>query len=510
VAIQPKAADPKPGTVPDPELARRERMERERAGLPPEPAGEPDDEVWDPVAVLADCLDREDAELAASDYKQRALSNADHLGVLYARWADLAGAADRRRYHQLVTDALPQEYRDEDLGPKATWLWRDLRAAEAAGLDAGEVVRAAVGSHTLADARSIAGVLHKRLSLIVKPLVPLPQTPWAGWPRQFDDPEIAQHEADLRRAMDERADRLGQHAVETSPAWAVQALGPVPEDPVERLDWQGRAAKIATYQELYGVSDDRDTIGPEPTENAPEMRAAWHDAFAAITRGTGMDVRALPDSSLIHMRNSYQAETGWAPPHVGKQLRDVRLGADTMRYKAIRAEAEARTAQDQAVAARHADIAARARALEARHREHEAALAAVMGDRELWDKLTEGPRRLAVQADAEYRRRHPDRKLRPLESAEPQAPDELLARPGWLTDLDEQRRVFRQELEARQNVMIPAEDPDWEDQGPAWTIWQAQRDAILQPPKPQIRPADGVLEAAHQRDTQPETEPEGV
>ena len=353
-------------------------------------------------------------------------------------------------------------------------------------------------------------MLHKRLSLIVKPLVPLPQKPWTDRPRHFDDPEIAEHEAALRQAMDERVERLGEHAVETSPAWAIQALGPVPDDPVERLDWQQRASKIATYRELYGIGDDREVIGKEPTENAPEMRGAWHDAFLSITRGTGVDVRALPDSSLIHMRNSYQTETGWAPPHVGKQLRDVRLGADTMRHKAIRAEAEARAATDQAVSARHAGIAAKARALEAQHREHETVLAAVMEDRNLWDQLTEGPRRLAVQADDEYRRRHPDRKLRPLESAEPQAADELLARPGWLTELDEQRRVFRQELEARQNVMVPTEDPDWEHQGPAWTVWQAQRDAILQPPKPQIRPADGVLEAAHLRDTQPEAEPEGV
>ena len=510
VAIQPKEADPKPGTLPDPELARRERMERERAGLPPEPAGEPEDEVRDPVAVLADCLDREDAELAASDHQARSLANADHLGVLYARWADLAGAADRERYHQLVMDALPEEYRRVDLGPKATWLWRDLRAAEAAGLDAGEVIQAAVNSHTLADARSIAGVLHKRLSLIVGPLVPRPQKPWNDRPRQFDDPEIAQHEADLRRAMDERVERLGEHAVETSPAWAVQALGPVPDDPVARLDWQQRASKIATYQDLFGVGDEQDTIGREPTGNAPEMRGAWHDAFLSIIRGHGVDVRALPDRSLIHMRNSYQAETGWAPPHVGKHLRDVRLGADTMRYKAIRAEAEARTATDQAIAARHTGIAAKARALEAQHREHETTLAAAMEDRNLWDQLTAEPRRLAVQADAEYRRRHPARKLNLLESAEPQAPGELLAQPGWLADLNEQRRVFRQELEARQNVMIPSEDPDWEDQGPAWTVWQAQRDAILQPPKPQIRPAQDVLEAAHQRDTGRETELEGV
>jgi len=133
-----------------------------------------------------------------------------------------------------------------------------------------------------------------------------------------------------------------------------------------------------------------------------------------------------------------------------------------------------------------------------------------MEDRNLWHKLTEGPRRLAVQADAEYRRRHPGRKLRALESAEPQAPDELLTRPGWLAELDEQRRVFRQELEALQNVMIPSKDPEREHEGPAWTVWEAQRDAILQPPKPQIRPAEGVLEAAQQRDTQPQPEPEGV
>src|SRR5262249_13967449 len=155
----------------------------------------------------------------------------------------------------------------------------------------------------------------------------------------------------------------------------------------------------------------------EPTGNTPEMRAAWYDAFAAITRTDGVDVRTLPDSSLMHMRDSYKTETGWAPPHVGKQLRDVRLGAETMRLKAIRAEAETRSATDQAVAARHADIAAQARDLETQHREHGSLLSEVMEDRQLWEKLTEGGRHLAVQADSELRRRHPDRKIRPLESA---------------------------------------------------------------------------------------------
>jgi conjugative relaxase-like TrwC/TraI family protein len=508
VAIQPREADPRPGTRPDPELARRERLERERAGLPPEPTEAPADGVRDPVAVLADCMDREQAELSASEYQSRGLANADHLGVLHTRWADLAGQADRQRYHQLVIDALPAEYRREDLGPETTWLWQTLRAAEMAGLDAGEVVRATVNARSLADARSVAAVLYKRMGKIVDPLVPQPHKPWTDRPRQFDDPEIAQYEAGLRQAMDARAERLGEHAVETSPAWALQALGPVPEDPTARLDWQQRASKMATYRELYGIEDDREVIGSEPTGNAPEMRASWHDAFAAITQTDGVDVRTLPDRSLTHMRHSYKTETGWAPPHVGKQLRDVRLGAETMRLKAIRAEAEARAAKDQAVAAQHTDIASKARALEAQHREHESLLSEVMDDRNLWDKLTEGGRRLAVQADSELRRRHPDRKIRPLESAEPGVPEEPLAQPGWLADLNEQRRVFREELEARQNVMVPSENPDWEDEGPAWRVWQGQRDAILQPPKAEIQPAESVLEAAHQH--QVEADREGV
>ena len=175
-----------------------------------------------------------------------------------------------------------------------------------------------------------------------------------------------------------------------------------------------------------------------------------------------------------------------------------------MRLKAIRAKAETRNAKDQAVAARHADIASKARTLEMKYREHEATLSEVMEERRLWHRLTQGSRQLAVQADSEIRRRYPDRKISPLESAEPEAPGEALPEPGWLAELAEQRRVFREELEARQNVTVPNEDPDREDEGPAWPRWQGQRDAILQPPKPVVRPAEGVLEAVRQRYTERE------
>jgi hypothetical protein len=45
---------------------------------------------------------------------------------------------------------------------------------------------------------------------------------------------------------------------------AVAALGPVPEDPLDRLDWQKRAASIGAWPDLSGHCDPADPIGPSP------------------------------------------------------------------------------------------------------------------------------------------------------------------------------------------------------------------------------------------------------
>ena len=121
---------------------------------------------------------------------------------------------------------------------------------------------------------------------------------------------------------------------------------------------------------------------------------------------------------------------------------------------------------------------------------------------------------MAVAADAELRRRHPDQHYPPLRSAEPQPAtqvqrDELTLTVGeeipelgqWITDLAAQRRIFADKLAERQSLLLAAEDPDYEDFGlafPAWTA--AEKDAILQPPKPQIQPSPRILERVTDRD----------
>jgi hypothetical protein len=87
-----------------------------------------------------------------------------------------------------------------------------------------------------------------------------------------------------------------------------------------------------------------------------------------------------------------------------------------------------------------------------------------------------------------------------LRSAEPEPVtqaqrDELTLTTGeeipqldqWIKDLAVQHRVFADRLAERHSLMIPAEDPDYQDLGPAFPAWTGtSRDAILQPPKPQI------------------------
>jgi hypothetical protein len=166
--------------------------------------------------------------------------------------------------------------------------------------------------------------------------------------------------------MDDRTRRLGRHAAQTAPSWAVSALGPVPPDSAARRQWEDKAASIAAYREMYGYDHPDDPVGPEPAREAPDQRAAWHEAFAALGPAGPPDVRALSDGQLSLARDAYAAETAWAPPYVGKELRLSRLGAFDVGLGAIRADAEAvaaRKAGDHDCAGRHEARAAGYRAL---------------------------------------------------------------------------------------------------------------------------------------------------
>ncbi len=277
----PKRADPVPGPRPAPELARYDQISAERAdgsapATPPAPAGTA-------LGVLSAVLDHDGQQHSATQTRNQALADADHLAILHPIWAAETTPAREQHYRDMLMNALPPGHRAEP-GHQARGLWRTLRAAELAGLDPARVLAEAIAERDLAGARDVPSLIDARLRHRLGSLVPLPSRPWSAQVPALADPERRAYVAEIAAMMDARKDRLGEHAAEHAPPWAVDALGPVPGHPVDRLDWQRRASSIGAYRELSGYDHPTDPIGPEPIAAAPDISAGYPERLVGWGR----------------------------------------------------------------------------------------------------------------------------------------------------------------------------------------------------------------------------------
>ncbi|MGH3274557.1 MAG: AAA family ATPase [Streptosporangiaceae bacterium] len=566
----PRAADVRQGSLPAPELARLRRITRERAGLEPEPRAAGEEETApsrDPAAVLADALRRDGTVFSATETLRGELANADHLGVLGSIWYDLVRRSQANGFEALLQTTLSPADAQAVMGdPACSWLWRTLREAECAGLGAEKALRDAVAESSLSGVRHMARVIDARIRRVLDGRVPQLPGPWSQRVPAVAGQELRRYLTELAAAMDDRVRRLGEHALQARPMWVIEALGEVPDDPATRALWVSRAAQLSAYRELYGYDDKTNAIGAEPGKNSPEARADWHAAFAALGRAEGIDLRGCTDGQLRLRRRMYERETSWAPPFVDEELRLARLQGRAAWENAIRSEHQAGTVRDVAVAARHQAVASMWRAMETKAARVADGLAAVHETRRQWEALTEPSRRVAVAADMELRRRHPDMSLEPLKSAEPEGialrrADRPSHRESWVQGTlegseqfgreqpdhseaeerpltAEQREAAGQEalgltpqavheeipdqvlriretvrlaqarIDDLQDTRVPGEDPDDDHLGRAWEVLgRRERDTIVQPPKPDIVPAREIMQRAQQRVADREGEP---
>jgi hypothetical protein len=445
---------------------------------------------------------------------------------------ELVKEDQRERWGQVLRDTLPEHLAAEALDDAAvTWLFRELRGAELAGRDGATVLAEAVEMRPLTGIRDIARVLHGRVRVLTRDAAVQVGRTWAERVPDVADPERQRYLAELAEAIDARVQRLGEHAADTAPLWATRALGPVPDDPAARAEWQERASVVAAYREMHGYENPGDPIGPQPSKASPEARADWHSALAALGRVDGMNLLGVPDEVLEVRRGLYEKETAWAPEHVGEQLRLARMAATDARQREARAEQEEQAARTQKARARHAEnraiwAAAKAKAYEEMDAYERADLA-----RREWARVTEDTRRAALAADLELRRRHPERVREPLRPAEPestlaraqgpaepvwQEPLPGMPAPAAVTEITTARQedarmladlgltpatagdpipehVYRVAENARQTEEVlaalrsmpePAADPDEASPGEAWAVVVGrQRDSVLQPPE---------------------------
>ena len=348
-------------------------------------------------------------------------------------WADVTRAQAVRRYdatiRSLLTGSQWQQYAQE---PERPTLERLLRAAELAGHDVGSVLRQAVGARDFAGARSLAAVLHGRVSRIVG----VPDGAAVGSYRErtpvTGDPEADRFAGELAAAMDERAAVLGERAALDQPLWALRYLGDVPADPAGRGEWVRRAAVVAAYREESGYADPAEAIGPAPERASPERRVSWNAAFAALgLAGQSQETAAASDGELWARRAAYERDLGWAPAYVAGELREAHLAEDYYRAEAVLAWHRADAAADRGERARAVREAHEHSSLAQEVGAFREALTEIAEARRRWYTATEPDRQRAISADAELRRRYPEAAIAPLQLTEnTEASAMPAARPG--------------------------------------------------------------------------------
>jgi hypothetical protein len=297
------------------------------------------------VSVLVAVLRRDGAEQSASQAWRQALADADQLAVLHAAWTTETTPAREQRYLDLLAAALPPRH---PLQPshKAKWLCRTLRAAELAGLDARQVLADAVGERELTGARDVHAVLDARTRRRIATLALLPAPAWSAQVHATGDSARDAYLTELAALMDARKQRIGEHAAADSLPWAVAALGAVPGDPAARLDWQARAASVGAYCEMSGNDDPADPVGPDPGPGAPDLRAAWREAATVLGSAADPGVRGMPDGLLLRLRRTCPAGTACESPRPADKLRQARAsGPPAPRPRPTRPVAAATTAK---------------------------------------------------------------------------------------------------------------------------------------------------------------------
>ena len=294
--------------------------------------------------MLAGVLDRDGQQHSATQTRQQALADADHLAVLHAIWtAETTPARDQRLprpAHERPAARPPPGTRppgDSGCGgpcappnwpawtPPGSWptrspngTWPDPATSPP--------------SSTPASATASAPWSRSRPGR------------WSAQVPALADPERRAYVAEIAALMDARKDRIGEHAASTPRPGPSTRSARSP--PTRWTGWTGSTEPqlIGAWRELSGYDHPADPIGPEPAAAAPDARAAWHEALAALGPADGPDVRGMPDGRLLHLRDTYPVETAWAPQYVGDELRQVRAAAWDARLAGLRAAAEARAA----------------------------------------------------------------------------------------------------------------------------------------------------------------------
>jgi hypothetical protein len=353
-----------------------------------------------------------------------------------------------------ATGALTPEQRArlaaEDGAPT---LARVLRRAELAGHDPRQTLADAMTDGTLTGAKNLTHVLHGRITDGgTRRFDPIGLS-YADWIPRTDNPEWNDYLTALASAADQRAVELGRAAAADAPAWAIEALGPVPDDLTERASWQERAGVVAAYRELRGHYDDQaDALGAAPKAGQVEQYAAYRAAWRALDRPeVDQATHELSDGQLRMRVRAWQRDQAWGPRYVGHELAGTHQAVAHHRQTATLRRAEADAAPDDIDRARLLQEAAEAAALAEALDKRATQLQQLDDARAVWLAHTAGTRAAAEDAEALLAERHAnDAEPEPVVTAE-----EWLATHRAAVSDDERTREITEDDVAEDGRPVP-------------------------------------------------------
>ena len=385
------------------------------------PPSHPPYQQASPESVVKAILDRDDADVSATEQIRQSQEWTGGTGHLLTLWS----AAVRQSLYPQIDEQIKAKLTQSqamryDREHSRRVLQQRLRAAQLAGHDISAVIDQ-ITAAPIDRARSISAVLHRRLQQLDLPDLGHAVT-WAQ--RTPKDAPAVAHE--LAAGLDHRARALGDQLAASPEPWLATQLGVLAPhaSPVLRQDYARRAAAAATYREAAGITDPGQAISPEPHRGNPELDHLRQAAIRALEiRDETEIIRRMTRGELEARILDGDRALASTPPDVSQDLRlTAQAAAD-----AFQQSADAEAKHDPAGSA---SATALARHMAARREQLEAANARY----EKWAAGTSSRREAAGKARAELERR--ELAQPPAEQRQPQTEGEPGTMVEWWRQLE--------------------------------------------------------------------------
>ncbi len=427
----------------------------------------------DAEAIVADRMQLERAELSAhdvlaqSDFDRTDAARIqsrldDHVGLIGQ--ARLEVYLDRLVVEGVLTAGDRERFTAEADGTSLKVLVNHIRIAEQSGLDPEGVLRSAVGKGDFGKATNVSQVTTTRITRSYEGSLPAPDSEAAkAVPKDTPEALVAPWEQ-LTQLAEDRHRVLGSELADDPPQWATDTLGPVPDDPMERIEWEDRAGRIGYTREIAHQDDETQALGRSPGVRSPEARAAWHEGHDAAGRPEDLKAESEMSEGQLRVRaKAAERVDRWAPDHVDGALQ----AAATAFYAAEKALADGVAAEDP-----EAEVSAEVLALELKLAQAEWEAAAQARD-EFMDQSS-ATREAGRRAEAEMR----SRGLTKAQGDDLVTADEYLAdREAERAELEEQQLVAERDVREAELEQDQVEhvEPAVDSQGQAVAVEVVQQ-----------------------------------